>query len=448
MFFGTFLWKIRSAFLVKIANLNNKEHTLVRIARHRAGCSSICVQVFGDTLREVDGSPLLFCIMPLTVARGQIKIIMRAILVVIITFFCGTNAFAQESYDGIIGECYQIDAKNGNIYLSGGNEDEYEIRSVKQVVSLMRKDVFGYFGINQKHSTPLQKRAFSKTEEYTNYMSVIDYHHSYISDSKFYILYNLRYNQAYDLNKKAFVFRVMVLDFLRTNQAGYLGFGKNINTSLPSNMLMVKKERRQDGELYANQYIQIPIADENLALKIEEDMANPYCSTYLMFVVQLNKTSTEKHPEFMFAQDNILAKTVNLYMVNTKTEQIYCDLSELVGGVKSQIAQSKPVSPKVEFKEENQNEEAERREADARRIEHVRQTKQEANDNQSNVGVAQSNASYNIVGRAAKSLPYPSLKNEFEEGKVIVEVEVNPEGKVVDAKILSKGTTIKSNGAG
>lgn len=60
MFFGTFLLKIRSAFLVKIANLNNKEHTLVQIARHRAGCLSICVQVFGDTLREVDGSPLLF----------------------------------------------------------------------------------------------------------------------------------------------------------------------------------------------------------------------------------------------------------------------------------------------------------------------------------------------------------------------------------------------------
>ena len=25
-----------------------------------SGCLSICVQVFGDTLREVDGSPLLF----------------------------------------------------------------------------------------------------------------------------------------------------------------------------------------------------------------------------------------------------------------------------------------------------------------------------------------------------------------------------------------------------
>lgn len=62
MFFGTFLWKIRSAFLVKIANLNNKEHTLVQIARHRAGCLSICVQVFGDTEVQIAQSPLFYCI--------------------------------------------------------------------------------------------------------------------------------------------------------------------------------------------------------------------------------------------------------------------------------------------------------------------------------------------------------------------------------------------------
>ena len=42
-------------------------------------------------------------------------------------------------------------------------------------------------------------------------------------------------------------------------------------------------------------------------------------------------------------------------------------------------------------------------------------------------------------------MPYPSLKDEFEEGRVVVKVVVNPEGKVVDAKILSKGTTITNN---
>ena len=82
------------------------------------------------------------------------------------------------------------------------------------------------------------------------------------------------------------------------------------------------------------QYVQIPVADENLALKIENDMSNPYCSTCLMFIVKLSKTSTEKHPEFMFEQDNILTKTIGLYIVNTKTKEIYCDLTKILSANK------------------------------------------------------------------------------------------------------------------
>lgn len=369
---------------------------------------------------------------------------MRKISVVLIATICSICAWGQKSYEDVINECYEIDHKAGVFYLSGGSEDEYNICKVEQVASLINKDVFGYFGLNQKYETPLQKNAFKKTQEYATYLSELNYDYSCLSTSKFYILYNLRYNTAYDIDKKSFIFRIGVLDWQRTNQSGYIGFGKNICTTFPANKLSIKRTREYNNELYAYQYIQIPIADEDLALKIEEEMSNPYCSTCLMFVVELNKVSSEKHPEFPWAQNNILAKTVNLYMVNTKTEQIYCDLSELVGGVKSQIIQSKVESPKVELEKRSKSGEAE-----ARRMEYERQARQDANNqikiSQSNVETAQSNASYNIVGRAVKSMPYPSLKDEFEEGRVVVEVVVNPEGKVVDAKILNKGTTIINN---
>lgn len=372
---------------------------------------------------------------------------MRKISVVLIATICSISAWGQKSYEDVINECYEIDYKAEVFYLSGGNEDEYNICKVEQVASLINKDVFGYFGLNQKYETPLQKNAFKKTQEYATYLSELNYDYSCLSTSKFYILYNLRYNTAYDIDKKSFIFRIGVLDWQRTNQSGYIGFGNNICTTFPPNKLNIKRTREYNNELYAYQYIQIPIADENLALKIEKDMSNPYCSTCLLFVVELNKVSSEKHPEFPWTQNNILAKTVNLYVVNTKTEQIYCDLSELVGGVKSQIVQSNAISPKIESKERSKNGEEERRKAEARRVEYERQARQEANNNQtkisqSSVGVAQSNASYNIAGRSVKSLPYPSLKNEFEEGRVVVEVIVNPEGKVIDAKISSKGTTI------
>lgn len=357
----------------------------------------------------------------------------------------------QLSYEDIVNECYKIDCETGKFYFSGGSEDEYNICTVEQVVSLINKDIFGYFKLNQKYKTPLQKNAFKKTEEYTNYLSIFDYDYSCLATSKFYILYNLRYNTAYDIDKKSFIFRIGILDWQRTNQSGYIGLGKNICTTFPANKLNIKKKREYNGELYSYQYIQIPVADEELALKIEGDMSNPYCSTCLLFVVELNKALSEKHPEFPWTQNNILAKTINLYMVNTKTEQIYCDLSELVGGVKSQIVQSNSISSKIESKVRNKNGEEERREAEAKRIEYERQARLKANNNQtkiyqSNVGVAQSNVSYEIARRSAKSLPYPPLMSEFKEGRVVVEVIVNPEGKVIDAKISNKGTTI-TNGS-
>lgn len=365
---------------------------------------------------------------------------MRKISVVLIATIYSVCAWGQKSYGDVINECYRIEFGTGKFYLSGGSEDEYNICTIGQVASLMNKDVFGYFGLNQKYETPLQKNAFKKTKEYADYLSELNYDHSSLSTSKFYVLYNLRYNSAYDIDKKSFIFRIAVLDWQRTSQSGYIGFGKNISTSFPANKLNIKRTREYDNEVYAYQYIQIPITDEDLALKIEEDMSNPYCSTCLLFVVELKKVSSEKHSEFPWAQNNILAKTVNLYMVNTKTEEIYCDLSELVGGVKFPIVQSKKRSPKVEFEGISKSEEVERKEAEVRRkAEYERQLKSEAEKKQTiNNGVGASNLSYTIAGRSAKSLPRPSFNEDFQDGIIIVDIEVNPEGKVIDAKINTK----------
>lgn len=55
-----------------------------------------------------------------------------------------------------------------------------------------------------------------------------------------------------------------------------------------------------------------------------------------------------------------------------------------------------------------------------------------------NAGIGMSNLSFNIAGRSAKSLPRPVFNNEYREGIIIVDVEVNSEGKVVNAKINTK----------
>lgn len=56
----------------------------------------------------------------------------------------------------------------------------------------------------------------------------------------------------------------------------------------------------------------------------------------------------------------------------------------------------------------------------------------------SSLNIGTSDLSYIIAGRSAKSLPRPSFNEDFQEGIIIVDVEVNSEGKVVNAKINTK----------
>lgn len=57
------------SYSAKIANLST--YKTRQIARpYRVGCLFVYVRVFGDTLQDMDGNPLLFCIMPIEGCRG------------------------------------------------------------------------------------------------------------------------------------------------------------------------------------------------------------------------------------------------------------------------------------------------------------------------------------------------------------------------------------------
>ncbi len=50
---------------------------------------------------------------------------------------------------------------------------------------------------------------------------------------------------------------------------------------------------------------------------------------------------------------------------------------------------------------------------------------------------------FSLNGRSAKSLPAPDFSNI--QGKVVVRIKVDPNGKVIDAEAISKGSTIANN---
>ncbi len=245
----------------------------------------------------------------------------RIISSILLALICCLSVMGQEKVQGSIdiGASGEADFNLGN-----------ETRTKKQIISLLQKDVFGYFGLKQKYSTPLQQKTFMQTEEYANYSQRFERDYSLFTNSEFSISYNLRYNSPYDIDNKCFIFKTMVADFLRTSLSDYIGFEGNINATFPQKYLKIHKVRAYDGELYAEQYLRIPLTDEECALKIETDMENPYCSTCLVFIVKLDKVVSEKNPEFFWALDNILLKTERLYIANTKTGELYCDLSKLL----------------------------------------------------------------------------------------------------------------------
>lgn len=58
----------------------------------------------------------------------------------------------------------------------------------------------------------------------------------------------------------------------------------------------------------------------------------------------------------------------------------------------------------------------------------------------SSLGVGATDLSYSIAGRSAKSLPRPMFNNGYQYDIIIVDIEVNPEGKVVNTKISPKSS--------
>lgn len=213
-------------------------------------------------------------------------------------------------------------------------------RKIEYLAYLLEKDLFSYFDLNEEYPTQLQKNAFKKTDEYSNYLEQLNADYKSTISEKFYILYNLRYNKPYDTNKKCFQFDLGVIASGTTKLAGYIGLSSNsspasVCITFPQNRLTIKKELTYDrSDYWLSQYIRIPIRSEELALKIEKEIANPYCSIYLMFIVKPNKVSREIHPRYGYYQDFILAKTIGLYIVDVEKETILCDLSNLFSTVK------------------------------------------------------------------------------------------------------------------
>lgn len=218
------------------------------------------------------------------------------------------------------------------------DDGTWKNQKFSKLIDILNEDLFSYYGLNSTYSTPLQKQTFQKSEEYTQ-MLLPQFKEicNKVKGASFYTLFDLRYNEPYNITKHNFSFRIGVNDYNTTTTVGYIGLGKNFCVSYPQSRTTIKKSKTSYGDYFIQQYISTPTVPEDIAITIEKGMESPYCPISLLFVVKPTKVSKEKismnYGGYVGTQtainENILSKTIGLYIVNTKTKEVLADLSSI-----------------------------------------------------------------------------------------------------------------------
>lgn len=227
-----------------------------------------------------------------------------------------------------------IDVENGEI--DDCFSTMYSI-SLKRFGYLLKNDIVGYNGLENEYKTDLQKEEFKKSKEYELLAPNFKEAQECVKRSDFCILYNLRHKEPYNVSKKAFVFSFLEKDFNVTSKSGYIGLGSGVCVTSPLKYTQVSKVLF-DGKPCLKQSLTLPYKDTRNALRIEKDMENPNCSTYLVFKVRIQNMEQEKRMTnfggnvgtMLFPWNYLLCKTVGIYIVNRKTEEVLGDFSNLL----------------------------------------------------------------------------------------------------------------------
>lgn len=261
---------------------------------------------------------------------------LRTIVYIVIAFISVTT-YAEDFYIKVLGPtaCF-IDYKSNEIEIP---EEPMNVDlSIQKAKYLLNKDLFGYYDLSQNYPTPLQKEVFKETKEYAELLENFNQIYENTKNTKFYILYDLYNNSSYNLDSKSFKFKIGLNDYNTTSKAGYFGIGGDICLSYPASKLSVRKTLTRSGSDYwLDQYLTTPSISTEIALNIEKQMSVYPCPLSLLFVVVLDKVSTEQRTlDFggyvgrkTVTSQFILCKTIGLYIVNTDTNDIIADLSSV-----------------------------------------------------------------------------------------------------------------------
>lgn len=186
-----------------------------------------------------------------------------------------------------------------------------------EIVDLLNMDVVRFYKLWNTYDTDLKKKVFVESEEGQKKYAQLKKEYDRVKQNTCSFLYSIPYS-TYDLATKSMKVEYSIWDGNFGNIQNYAEF-KLLCLSLPAAIKKEKPKRRFGGgrQYFYNNTLYVPVKSETKALEIENNIKD--CA--LLFIFKLDKAIKRK-TNFL-TENFVLGNCSNVYIVNTKTGEIY-----------------------------------------------------------------------------------------------------------------------------
>lgn len=219
-----------------------------------------------------------------------------------------------------------IDVRNDKIPIL--IDGEWEIMDHYKVLSILEDNIYSFFGLHDKYPSPLKKKMFEKTSEYTDVLlPKFQKIKEDLKNTDYAILYNLYNNNNYNVTKRNFKFKISTISPDNLKLPNTFTFSNYYTTTVPKTAFDLETGTIF-GKPYEWRYFITPTISEEIAVDVEDAMRVHPCPYYLLFVVNIQGIK-EQGNSMGFDMPYILTKPKEIYLYNKDTGNAIVNMSSV-----------------------------------------------------------------------------------------------------------------------
>lgn len=243
---------------------------------------------------------------------------MKKLLLLLYVIFSFSLLYAQEE------EVKIIDTKNDRIPILVNGE--WSIMDHYKVDALLEENIYSFFELQDKYSSPLKKQIFEKTSEYNDTLiPIFKRAKEDLLKTDYAIFYNLYKKSNYDVGERCFKFTISTITPDALELPNTFTF-KNFYTITVPHFAFKLETGKKFGRPYERRSFVTPVFSEEIAVEIEDGMKIHPCPYSLLFVVNIEGLKEQKDG-LGFPMPYVLTKAKKVYLYNTDSEEIVANFS-------------------------------------------------------------------------------------------------------------------------